>query len=184
MFIAICIQSPFANGESPYAICLDPIPACIRGVSVCKRGLPICIRGCHFWPALINKWITHHRERPSYLFLHSHLHVSWHVWGKECLFLLQKTFSANSFGAISERIESGGRRRQLEAANLDFTLELDQTPHKKQTYPRRTHMGIAICIQGSPWYHRMHMGIVQSLTICIWLLYAYGDLGQGIPICK
>ena len=30
----------------------------------------------------------------------------------------------------------------------------------------------------------MDIGIVQSLTVCIWSLYAYGDLGHQIPICK
>ena len=34
MLIAICIQSPFANGESPYALWLGPIPVCTRGVPV------------------------------------------------------------------------------------------------------------------------------------------------------
>ncbi len=157
MLITVCRQKPFANGESPYVNYLGGISICKQGVLVCKRGFPVCILGCLFLECIIAKWITHRWAAKLPIFVSS-LQVSLPVWGKECLLLLKENllheFLWRDFGN-----NQVWRRLQMFGVYIGTSMT---NPQKKQTYPRM-HLGIAVCIRGSPYDHHMHTVCLTSI---------------------
>ncbi len=115
MYVNHHIQTKtFCKRGVPICNFLSQIPLCKQGAPVCKRGFPICILGSLFLEGVIAKWITHKWAAKPPIFV-SHSQVSLPVWRKDGCFYLRKTFSTNSFGAILERIKSGGGWKCLES---------------------------------------------------------------------
>ncbi len=148
----------FCKQGVPICNFLGWIPVCKWGVPVCKWGFPVCVLGHLFLEGVIAKWITWAAKPPIFV---SHLQVSFPIWQKEYLFLLKENllykFLRRNFGK-----NQVWRRPWMFRVYIGTSRAITQ----KQTYPR-IHLGIAVCIRGSPYDHHMHMGIVQSLTVCI-----------------
>ncbi len=115
MLITICIQRPFANGESPHAIFWAKSPYAHGEFPYANRDSP-CAYGDVFFDQLLLPSESRIREPPCHPFLCLRSCASWPVWWKKCLFLLKKTPSLpNASGRPTTRRDY---EKALEAVKL------------------------------------------------------------------